>query len=106
MHYPTCSLFQICFQWFYQFTQKRVKGKHTKNFSHLFAFTPRFTEEHFPFSNSNTPSAPTRADHKRKTPREIICVIKIHFWKCPTSQKGNPNRPLSRCLKSPKELRG
>ncbi|GIX87572.1 hypothetical protein CEXT_321491 [Caerostris extrusa] len=93
MHYPTCSLFQICFQWFYQFTQKGQKEKHAKNFSQLFAFTPRFTEEHFPFSNSNTPSAPTRADNKRKTPQEIICVIKSISGSAPHLKKENPTDP-------------
>ncbi|GIY80608.1 hypothetical protein CDAR_53871 [Caerostris darwini] len=58
----------------------------------------------FPFSNSNTPSAPSRADRKRKTPQEIICVIK-YISGSALYLKNETHQPLSRCLKPPKELR-
>ncbi|GIX87577.1 hypothetical protein CEXT_321511 [Caerostris extrusa] len=58
----------------------------------------------FPISNPNTPSAPPRADHKRKTPQEIICVMKSISGSAHISKR-KTHRPLSPCLKPSKELR-
>ncbi|GIY40580.1 hypothetical protein CEXT_116181 [Caerostris extrusa] len=53
----------------------------------------------FPFSNPNTPSAPSRTDHKKKNSTRDNLRHEIHFWKCPISQKENPPT-LSPCLKA------
>ncbi|GIX87575.1 hypothetical protein CEXT_321501 [Caerostris extrusa] len=87
---------------------KSIRNKHSP-FEQNIAGYPKvvlgLTEEHFSILQFKHPSAPSRADHKKKTPREIICVIKSISGSAPHLKKGKPTRPLSRCLKPPKELR-